>query len=318
MPIEFPDPASAAECNTYGYTYDSSCTGSDGVTLDYDQTWHAVVLNGVTAWVPLSGESSTGVDGSDGAQGRQGPTGAAGSRGFQGHTGPPGVNGTEGTKGDVGPAGPAGSDGKDAVAPGLTFNDINVLETMYVSSTGGDINEFTVSSTDAFTYDPSNLGALRINRVRENISTITYGNNGEATLRGIDGPTLFVSSDSNSSTAKVTKFIIDDAGVAGSDFRKWMPGDFVTVVHRQTRTGSNYSDTQFGHDGLRQLTKLSTDAVFALDEIKYGNGITQCLSFGNVQGDIDVLYINCINDVNGTIKPYFLVNHLQFHDGQPE
>ena len=75
MPIEFPDSSSAAECNTYGYTYDSNCTGSDGVTLDYDQTWHAVVLNGITAWVPLSGESSTGVDGNDGPQGPTGPSG---------------------------------------------------------------------------------------------------------------------------------------------------------------------------------------------------------------------------------------------------
>tara|TARA_B100001094_G_scaffold325547_1_gene380105 strand:+ start:597 stop:1553 length:957 start_codon:yes stop_codon:yes gene_type:complete len=316
MPIEFPDSSSEAECNTYGYTYDSNCTGSDGVTLDYDQTWHAVVLNGVTAWVPLSGESSTGVDGNDGPQGATGPDGEAGSIGFQGESGPAGTNGSPGTQGPDGPAGNPGSDGADAVAPGLSFNDINVLETMYVSSTGGDPNEFTVSSTDAFTYDPSNLGALRINRIRENIQTVTY-TGGLITLKGISGPAVHVTSKSGSASTseKVTEIRLDTSGVQGSDFKAWMPGDFLTVIFRQDQSGAAFATTQFGHgDGINRF-RDSGGNFFTDSEIKYGSGITTCLPFGNNQGDIDVLYINCINDVGGTIKPYFLVNHLQFHDG---
>ena len=181
MPIEFPiDPS---ECNTYGYTYDSNCTGSDGVTLDYDQTWNAVVLNGVTAWIPLSGESSTGVDGSDGAQGRQGPIGEGGGRGFQGHTGAAGEKGDDGTPGSPGDPGDPGADGSDAVAAGISFEDINVLETMYVKSIPGGADDFVLSSTDAFTYDPSNLGALRINRLREDITTILPNGDGELRRR---------------------------------------------------------------------------------------------------------------------------------------
>ena len=313
MPIEFPtDPS---ECNTYGYTYDSNCTGSDGVTLDYDQTWNAVVLNGVTAWIPLSGESSTGVDGVDGRQGPQGITGESGLRGFQGVTGAKGEKGDNGTPGTPGDPGDPGATGADAVAAGISFDDINVLETMFVKSIPGGQDDFILSSTDAFTYDPSNLGALRINRLRENITTVTKDSSGDITLRGIDGPCFYV--ETQSSTDALEKIFLDDSDISGSPgFKYWMPGDFATLLVNQTNPGTKSNGDQFGHDtGDRAFRYKDSGAVIPSSEIKYGNGISECLPFGDNQHNMDVLYINCINDVGGAIKPYFLVNHLQFHDG---
>tara|TARA_Y100001938_G_scaffold144104_1_gene218139 strand:+ start:6363 stop:7319 length:957 start_codon:yes stop_codon:yes gene_type:complete len=315
MPIDFP--TASSECNTYGYTYDSNCTGSDGVTLDYDQTWHAVVLNGVTAWIPLSGESSTGVDGVDGAQGPQGATGQSGTIGFQGHTGAKGEKGDNGTEGSPGNDGAPGADGVDAVAAGISFEDINVLETMFVKTIPGGQDEFILSSTDAFTYDPSNLGALRINRLREDITPATLDTNGNLNLRGVCGPCFHVQSNSNGSNENIlTKIFLDDTDISGSPaFKYWMPGDFVTLIVNQTNTGTKSNSNQFGHEGDRKFRSTNTTSVFTGSEIRYGNGINECLSFGDNQHDIDVLYINCINDVGGAIKPYFIVNHLQFHDG---
>ena len=311
MSIEFPtDPS---QCNTYGYTYDSSCTGSDGVTLDYDQTWHALVLNGVTAWVPLSGESSSGVDGKDGNQGPQGATGESGVRGFQGHTGAKGEKGDDGTEGTPGTPGATGATGTDAIAAGISFEDVNVLETMYVKSLGGGPDDVVIASTDAFTYDPSNLGALRINRVREDITQISPNSSGELVLRGVCGPCYYAESNSNSSP--ISRIMLDDTAISGSDFKYWMPGDFVTLIFNQTHTSQKSDSNQFGHEGDRKLRSVNTTAVLKANEIRYGNGIDECLSFGDNQGNIDLLYINCINDVGGAIKPYFLVNHLQFHDG---
>lgn len=312
MTVEFPtDPS---ECNTYGYTYDSNCTGADGLTLDYDQTWHSVVLNGVTAWVPLSGESSTGVDGADGAQGPQGATGEAGTVGRQGNqgvTGEDGAPGGEGTKGDEGPAGPTGA---DASAPGLTYNDINVLETMFVDTIGPGANDFSVSSTDAFTYDPSNLGALRINRIRENIQTVTQNSSGQLDIKGICGPCLFTTTASDGSNANKLSQIRLNNDVVDGTFKNWMVGDFVTLIVRQTNNGFNTN--QFGHrDGETTLRKTTPNEAWGTNEIKYGGGNGGVFSFGNAQDNVDILYINCINEVGGAIKPYFLVNHLQFHDG---
>jgi hypothetical protein len=320
MPIDFPTPGS--ECNTYGYTYDSNCTGSDGVTLDYDQTWHAVVLNGVTAWVPLSGESSTGVDGSDGAQGRQGPVGASGTQGFQGVTGPAGNPGNPGNEGTPGDDGPRGNTGADAVAPGLAFSDINILETMFIRTIGPESNEFSVSSTDAFTYDPANCGAMRINRIRENVTTISPDGSGVLELKGVCGPAFYVNTSSDGvPDTKVTNIRLNFADVSnGAGLKNWMVGDFCTLLVRQSNPDSFFSGSnQFGHDnGPNQLTKNSSGDLFDANEIKYGNGRTGCMEFGGSVNDIDVLYINCINDPGGTIKPYFLVNHLQYHDGLPE
>ena len=188
---------------------------------------------------------------------------------------------------------------------------------MFVDSIGPGVNDFSVSSTDAFTYDPSNLGALRINRIRENIQTVTQNASGQLDIKGICGPCLFTTTASAGSNAnKLSQIRLNNDAVDGT-FKNWMPGDFVTLIVRQTNNGLDTN--QFGHlQGEKTLRRTNDGAAWATDEIKYGGGNGGVFDFGDAANNIDVLYINCINEVGGVIKPYFLVNHLQFHDGSTQ
>jgi len=306
MPVEFP--TAGAECNTYGYTFDSNCTGANGKTLDYDQTWHAVLLNGTTAWVPLSSPTVSGSDGTDGPQGSQGAEGSGGSNGPQGHTGVQGTNATDGAVGAQGRQGPQGITGSVPNTPTLKTKDVNVLETVFVESIDG--STFTVSSTDALVYDPSNLGALRINRIREDIGTNpVYNTSGDLVLRGICGPAQFV----NFTATTPTKIILDNT--TSSDgygtWSQWMPGDFMSVIVKQpSGADPNNSWGQTGQDN-QKFYKLD-GTQYSAEEIRYSGGRTG--SFGRDRSDVDLLYINCINDpTQSTLKPYFIVNHVPFH-----
>tara|TARA_R100001591_G_scaffold105340_1_gene113337 strand:- start:1213 stop:2142 length:930 start_codon:yes stop_codon:yes gene_type:complete len=306
MGVEFP--TADAECNTYGYTFDSNCTGADGKTLDYDQTWHAVVLNGVTAWIPLSSPTISGTDGTDGAQGNDGFQGNNGPQGNDGPQGDSGVQGTNATDGTPGAEGNQGRQGPEVRSASLKSKDINVLETMFVESIDG--NTFTVSSTDSLTYDPSNLGALKIKRLREDIGTEpVFNNDADLILRGICGPSQFV----NFTASTPTKIILDDTSASDGygTWSRWMAGDFMTVIIKQpTSDPPNNSWGQTGQDNQKFYRLDGTQ--YGSDEVRISGGRTG--SFGRSLGDIDILYISCINEPSQTaIKPYFIVNHVPFH-----
>ena len=188
------------------------------------------------------------------------------------------------------------------------------METVFVESIDG--NTFTVSSTDAMTYDPSNLGALRINRIREEIGTDpvykdALGEN--LVLRGICGPSQFVQFTSDSPQ----KIILDDTSTTDGygTWKYWMPGDFMTLIVSQSETPNQ----GWGQTGENNQKFYRFDgSEYEASAFRISSGST--LPFGRSLSDVDILYISCINEPvasNNTTspRPFFLINHVQFHDG---
>lgn len=107
-----------------GATGEVGATGPDGAT-------GATGPDGATGPIGASGlDGATGATGATGPEGATGPIGASGATGATGATGPQGASGASGATGPIG-------------ASGATGPDAAVLNVLYVSKSGSDLNDGT-------------------------------------------------------------------------------------------------------------------------------------------------------------------------------
>jgi len=112
----------------------SGATGATGATGP----------QGSTGPQGASGASgATGATGATGPQGSTGPQGASGASGASGPQGASGATGATGPRGATGASGPQGASGATGASgpPGATGPDAAVLNVLYVSKSGSDLND---------------------------------------------------------------------------------------------------------------------------------------------------------------------------------
>jgi hypothetical protein len=120
----------------------SGASGATGATGPQGSTG-PIGASGATGETGASGATgATGPQGSTGPIGASGASGATGATGPQGSTGPIGASGASGASGATGATGPIGASG--ATGPrGATGPDAAVLNVLYVSKSGSDLNDGT-------------------------------------------------------------------------------------------------------------------------------------------------------------------------------
>jgi hypothetical protein len=284
MSIDFP---SAAQCATFGYSFDNVCSG---ITHTISQNWRVMKdSQGLTFFAPVSSVASLST-----TQGPDGQTGMTGLTGMTGNTGAVGVTGPQ----------------------GFTFADTQTeygLMFLPDGYEGGDeSNGVTLASTD-FQIAGVTGDSLSVGRAKEQVFAYTSS---LPMATSAAGERSFVNIDLSS--LNTFKFDIDttteDASIAGfklvsSDNPS---GKYANIVLKRSGPGGNPKG--FGSDFKLQIGSTTLQGS-ALD-INYATGITYEL--GQAAGDVDVFYVSVINvDLNpGTQAPTgaeILVNHQRYY-----
>ena len=278
MTIDFP---SAAECATFGYSFDNVCSG---ITHTISQNWRIMKdSQGLTFFAPVSTVASISTtQGPDGQTGMTGMTGMTGNTGAVGMTGPQGFT-FAGTQVEYGlmflPDGYEGGDESNGVT--LESTDLQIAGITGDSLSVGRVKELVQSYVNTPPMDSSDTSFIKIDL--SNLNTFKFDIPSTIGSAAISGFKL-ISTDNPS-------------------------GKYANIVLK--RNGSHTNPSIFGSDFMLNIG--GTDISGNLD-INYATGITYEL--GQSNADVDVFYVSIIHvDYSGSTPSgaEILVNHQRYY-----